>query len=90
MAPDERLRSAHAVASDGRVWSGGDAVAPILRALGRRRVAPLAWALRLPLRVGYRLVAANRSRLSRLMPAGARDSATAEIEQHRRRVSVAS
>jgi predicted DCC family thiol-disulfide oxidoreductase YuxK len=86
----ERLRSAHAVAPDGRVWSGGDVVSPILAELGRRSAGLAVRPLGLPLRGGYRLVASNRSRLSRLMPDGARDAATKEIEEHRRRVSLAS
>lgn len=88
--PAERLRSAHVVSPDGRVWSGGDGVAPIARELVGLRAARLAWALRWPLRAGYRAIAANRTRLSRLMPAGARDAATVEIDEHRRRASVAS
>jgi predicted DCC family thiol-disulfide oxidoreductase YuxK len=87
---DERLRSAHVVAADGRVWSGGDVAAPIAAELGWPWRARVSRVLRLPLRGGYRLVAGNRSRLSRLMPEGARDAATVEIERHRRRASVAS
>lgn len=90
MPREERLRSAHAVTPDGRVWSGGDAVAPILRELGRPGAARGARLLGPPLRAGYRLVAANRSLLGKLMPTGARDAATAEIAEHRRRASVAS
>ena len=39
MAPAERLASMHLVLPDGRVRSGGDAIAPLLRAT---RLAPLA------------------------------------------------
>ena len=90
MPQAERLRSAHVITPDGRVWTGGEGVAPIANELVGRGAARVAWALRLPLRAGYRLVASNRTRLSKLMPAGARDAAPAEIEEHRRRASVAS
>jgi predicted DCC family thiol-disulfide oxidoreductase YuxK len=90
MPEAERLRSAHVVTPDGRVWSGGDAVAPIARELAGHRAGHAAWLWRLPLRAGYRLVAANRSRLSRLVPRTRRDAAAAAIEEHRRRASVAS
>lgn len=89
MPEGERLRSAHVVAPGGRTWSGGDAVAPILSELGSRGAARAAAALFLPLRAGYRLIASNRTRLSKLMPDGARDAATTEIEAHRRRVAEA-
>ncbi len=88
MPGPQRLRSAHVITPDGRIWSGGDAVAPILRELGRGGAARASWALRLALRAGYRAVASNRTRLSRLMPTGARDAATAEIAEHRRRVAA--
>ena len=90
MSEPERLRSAHVVTPDGRVWSGGEGVAPIAGELVGSGAARAARALRLPLRAGYRVVASNRTRLSKLMPPGARDAATAEIEEHRAGASVAS
>ena len=72
---------------DGRRFSGGDAVAPIARLLpGGAPVAVLAGALARPTRAGYGWVAANRTRISRLVPARAKDAATGAIERHRARV----
>jgi len=66
VAPDERLASAHAVTPDGRVFSGGDAAAPIASVLPALRFGvPVLRALPGPTRAGYRVVAENRSRLGR-------------------------
>ena len=63
---DERLASAHVVTPDGRVFSGGDAAAPIAAVLPALRPGvPVLRALPGPTRAGYRLVADNRSRLGR-------------------------
>lgn len=60
----ERLESAHAVTPDGRVYSGGDAAAPIAAVLPALSFGvPLLNALPGPTRAAYRLVADNRSRL---------------------------
>lgn len=60
----ERLESAHAVTPDGRVYSGGDAAAPIAAVLPALSFGvPLLTALPGPTRAAYRLVADNRSRL---------------------------
>jgi predicted DCC family thiol-disulfide oxidoreductase YuxK len=89
MPREQRLRSAHVVTPDGRVWSGGDAVEPIARALWGRVPAGAARALRPPLRGGYRLVADNRFRLGPRIPQRRRDAAAEEIARHRRRVEAA-
>lgn len=67
MPEAERMRAAHAVTPDGAVHTGGDAVAPILRALGRPRAAAVAVALGPALRPGYRLVARSRGLLGRFL-----------------------
>jgi predicted DCC family thiol-disulfide oxidoreductase YuxK len=64
---DRRESSAHVVTPDGRIWSGGDAVTPIVAALRGPRAGRLAWALRAPLRLGYRAIASQRSVLGRLV-----------------------
>lgn len=62
----ERLASAHAVTPDGRVFSGGDAAAPIAAALPALSWgAPLLRGLPGPTRGAYRLVADRRSLLGR-------------------------
>ena len=63
---EERLASAHAVTPDGRVFSGGDAAAPIAAELPALAWgAPLVRALPGPTRAGYRFVADRRSPLGR-------------------------
>jgi predicted DCC family thiol-disulfide oxidoreductase YuxK len=64
LTPAERLSSVHVVHDDGRRESGGAAVGDVLRALPSRH--PLARVGSIPL--VYRLAAANRSKLSRLVP----------------------
>lgn len=76
MPEPERLASAHAVTPDGKVFSGGDAAAPI--AAGLPALSPLAPVLRSlpgPVRAAYGLVAANRSRLGRRLGDGALERA---------------
>jgi predicted DCC family thiol-disulfide oxidoreductase YuxK len=68
VAEDARLRSAHAVDAHGRVYSGGDAIPVVAAALPAG--APAAWVARLMpalTRVGYRMVAGNRTRFGRLV-----------------------
>lgn len=58
----------HLVAADGRRWSAGAALAPLLRLLpGLGWLAPVAASLPWPVERGYRLVARNRALLSRLL-----------------------
>ena len=60
--------SAHAVGADGRVFSAGDAAAPIAAVLPGGGVVEQVLRLLGPLTRGaYRLVAGNRSRLGRLV-----------------------
>jgi len=87
LTPEERLASAHVVTPEGRVYSGGDAVVPIARELpGMAPVAAIARALAAPTRWGYRQVAANRTKLGKLVSNERRDRATRAIAGHRDRV----
>lgn len=66
-------RALHVRTPAGRLYRGGDAVIAILRGLGWRNFAHV---LMLPgfrqlVHLGYRAVAANRARLTRLLPPGA-------------------
>jgi predicted DCC family thiol-disulfide oxidoreductase YuxK len=83
LPPEERLAAAHAVDPGGRVFTGGDAVAPILRALRGRRVEPAPLAAALPARLGYRLVAGSRGLLGRVLTTGMRARATEAIARRR-------
>lgn len=87
MPEARRLESAHAVDAAGRVWSGGDAVAPIARVLpAGLPVALLARALAAPTRAGYVWVAGHRTPLGRRIPQGAKERATERIARHREAV----
>jgi predicted DCC family thiol-disulfide oxidoreductase YuxK len=80
LAADERMRSWHLVADDGRRYSGGAAFAPLLRLLPRgRRLAALAARFPRALEAGYSAVAERRSWFSRLLPAAARRRADVAI-----------
>jgi predicted DCC family thiol-disulfide oxidoreductase YuxK len=64
----ERLDSMHAVTSDGRVWSGGQAVRVILAELpGGRTLASMAARFPGMTERMYRLVSRHRNRLGRLL-----------------------
>jgi predicted DCC family thiol-disulfide oxidoreductase YuxK len=81
MARDERMASWHLVDDDGRVYSGGDALAPLLRLLpGGRPVAAVLVALPAVGDGAYRTVAARRSSLGRLIPAASAARARQRIE----------
>lgn len=70
--PEERLDSMHAVTGDGRVFSGGAAVAPILRVLpGGRLPAAVAEVAPGLTERAYRAVARRRTTLGRLLGADA-------------------
>lgn len=72
MSPHERLESWHVRSPDGRLWSGGAAVPPVLRLLpGGSGLASVA--ARFPRTVDrlYRFVARNRSTLGALFGAKA-------------------
>lgn len=84
LPPADRLATAHAVTAEGRVASGGDAVAPIARQLpGGAPVALVAAALRGPTRWAYRQVADRRGLLGRLVTRAQRDWATRRIAERR-------
>ena len=86
--PEERMESWHLIAPDGERRSGGDAIAPLLALLpgGRRLTAPFA---RFPgaTNCGYRWVARNRSRLSKLVPARSKRRAAESVRERERRDS---
>jgi predicted DCC family thiol-disulfide oxidoreductase YuxK len=68
MPESERLDSWHLVEPSGTVRSGGDAAAPLAALLpGGKPLAALFSALPGPTDRAYRLVAANRDRLARLL-----------------------
>ena len=68
MPHERRYASWHLVTSDGRVASGGRAVAPLLRRLpGGAPLAAIASAMPGPTDAAYRLVARNRDRLGELL-----------------------
>jgi predicted DCC family thiol-disulfide oxidoreductase YuxK len=81
MPHERRMASWHLVAHDGRVYSGGDALPPLLRLipggdpLGRALAAFPALA-----DLGYRAVAGQRSCLGRLIPAASAARARERIE----------
>ena len=68
MPPAERMASWHLISPDGRRWSGGPALVPLLRLLPAGRV-PAAVFARFPRLTdrGYRWIADHRSQLSRLV-----------------------
>lgn len=80
LEPDLHLAAAHVVTADGRVASGGDAVALIAAAGTRNAVAgPLARAIAPVSRSVYRLVASNRGALGRLVTPSMLQAADARI-----------
>ena len=77
------LDSAHLVLPDGRVYSGGEAVAPLLRVLrGGRLLAGVAEATTGLSRVAYGWVAGHRRLLGRPLSDAAKQRATARIDRH--------
>jgi predicted DCC family thiol-disulfide oxidoreductase YuxK len=71
--PRERMESWHLIGSDGEIHSAGQALAPLLRLLpGGKQPARLAEAFPRLTEAGYRLVAGNRSLLSRVVRSRAR------------------
>ena len=68
MPDDRRYASWHLVTPDGRIASGGRAVAPLLRRLpGGAPLAAIAQSMPGPTDAAYRLVARNRDRLGELL-----------------------
>lgn len=83
MPPGPKYASAHLVTPDGRIHSGGLAVAPILELLPHG--TPAARVARLipgPLRLGYDWVARHRTLLSKPVPGRLKRRATARIDRH--------
>jgi predicted DCC family thiol-disulfide oxidoreductase YuxK len=80
LTPEQRMASWHLIDPSGRRSSAGIALAPLVTALGGGE-APAALLSRAPgpLEFGYRLVASNRSRISRLIPQPAKRRADAVI-----------
>jgi predicted DCC family thiol-disulfide oxidoreductase YuxK len=82
LKPEERMRSWHLVAPDGRRWSAGYAAPPLVRLLpaGGLPAAALAAAPELTDRA-YRWVADHRSTFSRAIPTRAKQRADRLIAQ---------
>lgn len=81
--PEARMRAAHLVIDGGR-FSGGEAAAPLLKALGiLPRAAALAGRFPRATEFGYRLVAGNRRILGRMVPREWRTAADAWIAANR-------
>lgn len=84
---EERLRSAHLVPAGTGPVSGGAAAAPVLRTLpGGAPLAALADRVPKVAERGYGWVAANRGRLSRLVPHAISDRADALVRERSRPV----
>ncbi len=83
VAPELRLASAHLIDGEGRLFSGGDAAAPIAAALPRLApTAPLLGRLSGPVNASYNLIAANREQFGRLVGSSARERADRAIAAH--------
>ncbi len=85
MPKGKRLLSAHAIGPDGKLRSGGDAIAVVAAVLPGG--APVRWLARLSpglMRVGYRAVAGNRTRLGRFVNTRMRAGADAVIARRAR------
>jgi predicted DCC family thiol-disulfide oxidoreductase YuxK len=81
MTDERRMASWHLVRDDGRVYSGGDAFAPLLRLIpGGGPFARVLAAFPALADVGYRAVAGQRSTLGRLIPARSAARARERIE----------
>ena len=83
MNEERRYASAHVVTEDGSVFSGGEAVAPLVRLLPAG--APFSAVARLlsrPLNAGYRVVVRYRGALGRRLSPEAKDRATGQIDRH--------
>ncbi len=83
MSSERRFASAHVVTNEGYVYSGGDAIAPLVRVLpAGATVAPAATLFSRPLGAAYRLVVRSRGVLGRMLPSTLKDRATARIDRH--------
>ena len=80
---DLRLESAHLIDGVGKLFSGGDAAAPIAAALPRLApTAPLLRRLSTPVNATYSLIAANREHVGRLVGSSSRGRADLAIAAH--------
>ena len=83
VAPELRLESAHLIDGEGKLFSGGDAAAPIAAALPRLApTAPLLRRLSRQVNASYNLIAANREQFGRLVGSSARERADRAIAAH--------
>ena len=83
MSEERKLASAHVVTEAGAVYSGGEALAPLLRVLpGGAPLSTVARALSTPLDAGYRLIVRYRGALGRTLRAGPKDRASVRIDRH--------
>jgi predicted DCC family thiol-disulfide oxidoreductase YuxK len=82
LAPEQRMASVHLMAPDGTRLSAGAAIAPLFRLLpgGALLALGFARAPRLTSRA-YEWVAANRSQLSKAVPAAVKRRAGARVRQ---------
>jgi predicted DCC family thiol-disulfide oxidoreductase YuxK len=82
LTPDERMASWHLISPTGERYSGGAAVAPLLRLLPVGRLPAAAFA-RLPgvTDRAYRWVASHRSQLSKRVPRGAKQRAAERVHE---------
>ena len=89
MSPDRKMASWHLIGPGGRIWSGGDAVAPLARLLPfGAPIAALAGALPRTTRKAYAWVAAHRDRFGEMLGEQActlPPSALARTERRRER-----
>ena len=83
MEEERRYASAHLVTGEGEVYSGGAAVAPLLRLLpGGTPLSLVARLLTEPLSIGYGLVARNRGLFGRRLSTRAKARAFEQIDRH--------
>jgi predicted DCC family thiol-disulfide oxidoreductase YuxK len=79
---DERMKSSHLVMPDGKVHSGGASVEPLARLLPLGAPAALlARAAPGLMDRGYRLIAGNRMKVSKLVPAASKARADERIQR---------
>jgi len=83
LTPEQRARSWHLVAPEGRRFSAGSAAPPLLRLLAGGRIpAALLASVPKPTERAYRWVADHRAGLSKAIPARAKARASERIARH--------
>jgi predicted DCC family thiol-disulfide oxidoreductase YuxK len=81
MPAEQRMASWHFVGDNGRVYSGGEAFAPLLRLIpGGGPLARALDAVPALAELGYRAVAGRRSFIGRLIPASSKARARERID----------